>query len=401
MQHLLNLIMKGHVLIKDDLGNIFVDKHNAIHPQNMAHIFSRALSNQQNFSVYRMAFGNGGTKTDAASRVIFNNVNDGQTPDARTWDSRLYKETYSEIVDDSSGALLGTDPGSADASGSRAGGGAVSSKDSTSVEHASGPGVHSNELGITSTVVITCELNADEPTGQYSGTDTTTANKGAFLFDEIGLYTKGAPAIDSVGTADVNVGDKNASEVTGLTSNTQYSFNIEIDGSGTIIPITFTTPAKGTGSNGEILYGDLCQALNTGDVNWNSQWGGTSPFGVINQTTRKATISITNTTNKFNTIEDANTYGFLRFTSNSTGVSSKIRLTEGTIGRSLFVALNGDNSIQSPVDGVNAGVQNDPANPTRERERLLSHIIFSPVLKKRGRKFTITYTLTISVTRTE
>jgi len=51
--------------------------------------------------------------------------------------------------------------------------------------------------------------------------------------------------------------------------------------------------------------------------------------------------------------------------------------------------------------GVNAGVQNDAANPGNERERLLTHITFSPILKKANRIIEIEYTLTVSVSQTQ
>ena len=102
----------GHVLIEDDLGKIYVDQDNAVHPQNMARVMARSLSNESNAPIYRIAFGNGGTLTDAAFTITYNTPNDGQPPDVRTWDSRLYNETYSEVIDESS-PLLGTDPGSA------------------------------------------------------------------------------------------------------------------------------------------------------------------------------------------------------------------------------------------------------------------------------------------------
>jgi hypothetical protein len=38
--------------------------------------------------------------------------------------------------------------------------------------------------------------------------------------------------------------------------------------------------------------------------------------------------------------------------------------------------------------------------PALERERLITHLIFSPITKAANRTLTITYTLTISVART-
>ena len=52
------------------------------------------------------------------------------------------------------------------------------------------------------------------------------------------------------------------------------------------------------------------------------------------------------------------------------------------------------------IAGQDAGVQNDPVNPLTERERLLSHLVFAPVLKSANRTLTVTYSLTIAVART-
>jgi hypothetical protein len=57
-------------------------------------------------------------------------------------------------------------------------------------------------------------------------------------------------------------------------------------------------------------------------------------------------------------------------------------------------------ALTTSVQGQDAGVQNDPVNSDTERERLLTHLIFSPVLKSANRTLQITYTLTVSVERT-
>lgn len=401
----LPISVKGHVHVQDDLGNVFVDKNNAVHPQNVARAIARALANESNYWIHRIAFGNGGTLTDAAFTITYNTPNDGQPPDVRTWDSRLYNETYSEIVDDSvtPSSLLGTDPGSAGPNaGTRPGGGADPSGDPSSIPHVSGPGVRSNELGLTSEVVVTAVLNPGEPSGQF-GTDDQSPSEdteSSFTFDEIGLYTDGAPAIDSAGSFDVDVGNRSSEDDTGLLANTQYSFIIDVDGGGPQ-QIDFTTPASGgSGSGGEILYGDLCEAINTGDVNWNPLWSSSNPLP------GSATVAITDNTLSFPSITGAQTFGFLRFTSGSTGSTSSVVITNGTLGLDLIANINpptGGTLLNPGVGnpGEDAGVQNDPVNPETERERLLTHIIFSPVLKSANRTLTVTYTLTISVARTQ
>jgi len=399
MQQDLPIEVVGHVKISDDFGNVLLDKSNAVHPQNISRVIARALSNENNFFIHRIAFGNGGTLTDAAFTVSYNTPNDGQPPDVRTWDSRIYNETYSEIIDEGNASLnplLGTDPGSAGPNaGTRPGGGADPSGDPASIPHVSGPGVHSNELGLTSEVVITAVLNPGEPTGQFAtdGQAPSEDTETSFTFDEIGLYTDGAPASDSNGSQDIDVGNRTSEDDTGLTGLTLYDFDITVDG-GSLTTITFTTPAGGSGAGGEILYGDLCEAINTGDVAWNVAWGGASPLP------GSTLIAITDNTLSFPTITGAQTFGFLRFTSGSTGSTSSIDIVAGSTN-DLIAGLNsGSTTINTAADGQDAGVQNDPVDSATERERLLTHIIFSPVLKSANRTLTITYTLTISVART-
>jgi len=393
--------VKGRCKIVDDLGNVLLDKSNAIHPQNMARVIARALSNEHNYYINRIAFGNGGTIVDAAFTVTYKTPNDGQSPDINTWESRLYNETYSEIIDAGQNVLnpdLGTDPGSADLNvGFRTGGGAVPASDPVSIPHVSGPGVRSRDLGLTSEVVVTSVLNGDEPLSQdASDTNPPTENTEAeFVFDEIGLYTSGAQPIATSGYALINVGTRDSLDDTGLLPGTIYAFDIAVDG-GISVVITFTTPVTGgSGAGGQILYGDLCEAINTGDTTWGLP--GTSPLP------GGTTIAITdNGTTPFATISGAETFGYLRFESGTSGVTSEVDMTGGNT-TAFLAALNpplGASLFANDVFGVDAGVQNAPTTPTLEGERLLAHLIFSPVLKSANRTLIITYTLTVSVART-
>lgn len=398
----LPITVKGHLNIVDDLGNTLVDKDNAIHPQNMARVFARALSNENNYFINRIAFGNGGTTVDAAFTVTYRTPNDGQSPDIASWDSRIYHETYSEIVNAGQtvlNPLLGTDTGSADLNtGVRSGGGSVAASDPTSVPHVSGPGVRSSELGLISEVVISAVINGDEPRSQFLSDYNAATNQntaaGDFVFDEIGLYTSGAQAISTSGYQYIDVGNRVSTDDTGLLPGQNYAFNVSIDG-GTSTVIQFTTPTTGgSGAGGQILYGDFCQAINTGD----STWG----LSGVNPMPGSATVSITDMTGgTFSTITGSMTYGYLKVESPTSGASSAVDLA-GANTTALLTALNPPlgSSLQTAVNGSVAGLQNSPTNPTQERERLLSHLIFSPVLKSSNRTLAITYTLTISVART-
>ena len=398
MEQLLPIDVKGHVKIENDLGEVLLDEDNAVHPQNMARVIARALSREDNYWIHRIAFGNGGTEVDAAFQITYKTPNDGQSPDSNTWDSRLYNETYSEIINESvGGGLLGTDPGSAGPNaGQRSGGGADPSGDPSSVEHVSGPGVRSNELGLTSEIVISSVLNPGEPAGQFL-TDNQSPTEGTesdFTFDEIGLYTTGRPAIASAGYQNIDVGNRTSEDDTGLLANTAYSIDVTIDG-GSLQQINFTTPAAGgSGPNSEILYGDLCEAINTGDTGWGMAGVAAISGGVI---------SITDNTSSFPSITGAQTYGYLKVESSTLGAGSSVLVAAGTGGGTDVIASMNPPSggtVQSAVAGIDGGIQNDPVSSDTERERLLTHIIFSPVLKSANRTLTITYTLTVSVART-
>lgn len=426
--------VKGHLKIEDDLGNILVDKDNAIHPQNMARAIARALSNESNYYIHRIAFGNGGTTIDAAFQVTFKTPNDGLPPDLDEWRSRLYNETYSEIIDDSN-VNIGTDPGSSGPNvGTRPGGGANPSGDPTTVEHVSGPGVRSQELGLISQVIITSVLNPGEPAGQLtSDLDPNPATTGdgienteaAFVFDEIGLYTTGGPASASFGFQQIDLGqDRNSEDVIGLKAGAWYNLRVLTSGVGSPLTdyqeVTFQVPiSTAIGSpvtipsgspisvdqypDSNVTYGDLCEAINTQAP----AWGPPQPLV-------DATIQITdNTEGSYPTITGATTAGFLLVQNTAAaGVGSTIDigpvgstpgLQNGTMSNPFDlleeVESGAGATLLSPVDGEDAGVQNNAVNPQLERERLLSHIIFSPVAKTANRTLAITYTLTVSVAR--
>lgn len=380
------LSVKGHVRIIDDLGNVLVDKHNAVHPQNLARIFARALAHEPQSYAWRLAYGNGGTQTSSDLTIEFNPPNTGLSPDVNTWNSTIYNETYSEIVDQTS-SLIGTDPGSA----GRVGGGSNPSGDPVTIPFVSGPGARSNELGLQSQVVIIDVLNPGEPTGQQTtdtfpgGTfPTGSPSDGDFVFDEIGLYTDGAPLVATSGYQNIDVGDQQASAVSGLAASTTYTFRIAVDG-GSVQIITFTTPAV-TG----ITFQQFITALLTGDATWG--------LGGVPAITG-ASIQMSGDT--FN----SQTFGFLTFISQTTGSGSSISVTpaqSGDAGTNCIAALNAPTGgvIDAAVPGSAAGVPNNPVQPSLQGQRLLAHITFAPVLKTSTRTLQITYTLTISVAPT-
>jgi hypothetical protein len=392
----MELNIKGHCKIVDDLGNIILDQDNAVHPENLARVIARALSNEHNYFIHRIAFGNGGTTIDAAHNTTYRTPNDGQSPDVATWDSRIYNETFSKVIDDGQNALnplLGIDPGSADLNaGDRPGGAAVHSLDPITIPHVSGPGVRSLELGLTSEIITEAIINASEP--RLGGVTTD------FTFDELGLYTSGAAAIGTNGYQYIDVGNKTSEDNTGLGANETYSFDVAVNG-GTPTTILFNTPLSGgSGPLGEVLFGDLCQAINTGDTRWG--------FTGVNPLPNGSMVSITDATNgSFSTITAAATNGYLKFTSGSSGAVSSIILDDPSwvthnALTSLLPNLNPPlgGILITPKQGTAAGLQNSPTIPSAERERLLTHLIFTPITKPANRTWNMTYVLTVSVART-
>jgi hypothetical protein len=387
-----SIVGRCQIYSGDDL---MVDEYNAIHPQNLSRVFARALSNEHNYFINRVAFGNGGTTIDIAGNESYNPPNDGQSPDDATWDSRLYNEIFSKIVNAGSvvlNPLLGIDPGSADINvGHRAGGGSVPANDPTSIPHVSGPGVRSIDRGLISDVVITVYINTSEPT-EYVSTQTS------FEFNEIGLFTSGNQAISTNGYQYIDVGNRLSTDPTTLVPGTTYKFRIAVN-RGSVVLITFTPPvAGGTGSTGQILYGDLCEAINNGSRSWGMLGITPLPGGAI--------MSITDTnTGRFPSIDGLNTNGYLTISSTTSGTTSTILLDDTSwTSRETVSFLQNINKplggvLLDPTDGVLAGMRNSPTASTSERERLLTHLIFTPIIKDPTKVLKIVYTLSLSVAR--
>lgn len=158
--------IKGHVLIKDArTDEVLLDKFNAIHPANMAKVLARGLANEDNHQIFRMEFGNGGTNIDSTGNIIY------LSPNTEAVDATLHNTTYGdgpahdgvnaeEVVD-----IKASNTGAGNSVISQAG----------------------NEL--TSLVICTVQLKADEPNGQAATDSNTTNSNSAFTFDELGLKT--------------------------------------------------------------------------------------------------------------------------------------------------------------------------------------------------------------------
>ena len=95
--------IQGFVKIFDPKsGEVFVDKKNAIHYENMSIALAQTLSNrtlvQGGGWIYAMAFGNGGSSVDPTGVITY------LPPNTTGINADLYNETFAKVVDDNSAA---------------------------------------------------------------------------------------------------------------------------------------------------------------------------------------------------------------------------------------------------------------------------------------------------------
>jgi hypothetical protein len=146
---------EGHIKIFDpETGEIFQDKRNAIHYENMSVAMVNALSNQGQGWIYQMAFGSGGTTVDPTGLITY------LTPNTIGVNTGLYNQTYAKIVDQN--ATENVDP----------------TRNKMEIRHISG--------ATYSDIVISCLLDYGEPVGQQAFDNSQDMNSN-FVFDELGL----------------------------------------------------------------------------------------------------------------------------------------------------------------------------------------------------------------------
>ena len=152
--------VEGHIKIYDPVSQeIFINKRNAIHYENMSISLAETLANSGQGFIYEMVFGNGGTTVDPTGIITY------LTPNSTGTNASLYNQTYTKVVDDR--AVANVDP--------------VRNKIET--RHITGTNY--------TDVFITCLLDYGEPTGQEAF-DNTTNNNSDFVFDELGLKSYSA-----------------------------------------------------------------------------------------------------------------------------------------------------------------------------------------------------------------
>lgn len=150
-----NIKVEGHIKIFDpQSGEVFVDKRNAIHYENMSEALALSIGNKTTGFIHEMHFGNGGTSVDPTGIITYLPPNNtGANVD-------LYNPTYYKIVDDNSS--LNTDP----------------LRNKIDIRHT--PGL------VFTDIIVTCLLDYGEPPGQEAFDNSTNLNSD-FVFDELGL----------------------------------------------------------------------------------------------------------------------------------------------------------------------------------------------------------------------
>jgi hypothetical protein len=144
-------------------GEIFVDKKNAIHYENISVAMADTLAHRDQGWIYLMAFGNGGSSVDTTGVITY------LPPNTTGQNADLYNETYAKVVDDNSAA--NTDP----------------ANNNMRVIHTAGK--------VYTDILDTCLLDYGEPLGQQAFDNSTNFN-GEYVFDELGLKTWNGSATD-------------------------------------------------------------------------------------------------------------------------------------------------------------------------------------------------------------
>jgi hypothetical protein len=152
------IYVQGHIKIHDpESGEVFIDKRNAIHYENISEAIAYSLANKGQSYMFEMHFGNGGTSVDPTGVINYLPAN------SNTQNADLYNPTYSKIVDDTSN--INPDP----------------ARNKIEIRHVPGQ--------VYSDILVTCLLDYGEPSGQAVFDNSTNLND-TFTFDELGLKAR-------------------------------------------------------------------------------------------------------------------------------------------------------------------------------------------------------------------
>ena len=93
MQDKNGVLVQGHIKIFDPKSKeVYVEKRNAIHYENMSIALAESLSNEGSGFIYEMSFGNGGTSVDPTGIITY------LTPNSTGTNASLYNQTYTKVV---------------------------------------------------------------------------------------------------------------------------------------------------------------------------------------------------------------------------------------------------------------------------------------------------------------
>jgi len=164
------IYVRGHIKIFDpESQEVFIDKPNAIHYENMSQALAYSVANKGENYIYEMVFGNGGTSVDPTGIITYLPTNTvGQN-------ANLYNPTYSKIVDNTSAANLNP------------------TNNKITISHIPGT--------VYTDILVTCLLDYGEPAGQ-ANFDNSQNLSGQYVFDELGLRgrsTDGTVGLTSTG----------------------------------------------------------------------------------------------------------------------------------------------------------------------------------------------------------
>ena len=158
------IAVQGHIKIYDPSnGEVFVQKRNAIHYENMSVALAESMANLGKGFIYEMSFGNGGTSVDPTGIITY------LTPNSTGANASLYNQTYSKVVVDD--GLLNNNPES----------------NYLEIRHVTGTNY--------TDILVSCLLDYGEPSGQQAFDNSTDFN-GDYVFDELGLKTWNGSATD-------------------------------------------------------------------------------------------------------------------------------------------------------------------------------------------------------------
>jgi hypothetical protein len=156
--------IQGHIKIFDPVSKeVFVDKRNAIHYENMSEALAQSLANKNLGYIYEMSFGNGGTSVDTTGVITY------LTPNTTGANAGLHNQTFQKVVDDNSSTNTDT------------------SRNNLTVLHTAGQ--------VYTDILVSCLLDYGEPTEQQAF-DNSTNLDGEFVFDELGLKSWNGSAED-------------------------------------------------------------------------------------------------------------------------------------------------------------------------------------------------------------